>query len=114
MNRENGVKKPINKFFAKHVVEVFREFEYKVPKNVTLVSDDEGYGNEVQFHKEMLVVCSDYFKKLFHKMRYSSYSSEKKEYVIPMEGCSFKVLRRFKEFLYTGEVDVKEVVFVLV
>lgn len=111
MNNDE-VKKSFNKFFAQNAIDIFERFSDTAPKNVILVndfSDGATYYSGVKFHKEVLMACSDYFKKLFDGMFYNYYSSEKKEYVIPMEGCSSSVLQSFKYFVYTGEVDIKTV-----
>ena len=67
--------------------------------DVTLVGDDN---HEVFAHKLVLSACSEYFKNIFkNKKRH-------KETLICMNGTTSKDLKNILDYIYSGEVEIKQ------
>ena len=72
----------------------------KLPNNVSIVCDD----GEVSANMEILAVRSDFFSSGFTNPGFME-SQEKR---LRMKGCSKAAMEAVKAYLYTGEMDFKQ------
>ena len=72
----------------------------KLPDNVSIICDD----GEVRANMELLSVRSDFFAREFNNPGFIE--SQKKS--IRMESCTKAAMEAVKAYLYTGEMDLKQ------
>ena len=72
----------------------------KLPNDVVIILDD----GQVEANKDLLSVRSDYFARSFNNPKFLESQSKS----ITMKGCTEAAMKALKNYIYTGEMDLKE------